>query len=305
MDIFNYKKKKIPGALCAIVLCGFMVFMPEDAILSTKKAISIWAGTIVPAMFPFLICAGFLTSLDAGKYINRSLFVFMMSVLSGYPTGAKVISDMIQRKEIDTEEGEYLISFSSTAGPAFIIGVVGVGMFDSFEAGIVMAVSHYVAAVICGFIMSKFKKKTCSKIVSSSNYISDNRTFYEVLTDSIFGALKSSGIILAYLVMFMLIIEVIEKTSNLSAIGNDETESIIKGIIEMTVGCMSVSGLTAPTNVKVVAGSFLISFGGLSVIGQTMSMLAGTGISISYVLYLKVLHGLIAATISTIMVIII
>jgi hypothetical protein len=53
---------------------------------------------------------------------------------------------------------------------------------------------------------------------------------------------------------------------------------------------------------KSVIAAFLVSFGGLSVAGQSMSMARGSGIGLADILKIKLTHGMIAAIITTILI---
>ena len=66
----------------------------------------------------------------------------------------------------------------------------------------------------------------------------------------------------------------------------------------MTVGCNAITSYAVCFKTKVVLCSFFISFGGLSIIGQSMSMLAGTNIRLWYLLIIKVMQGAFAAVIA-------
>ena len=64
----------------------------------------------------------------------------------------------------------------------------------------------------------------------------------------------------------------------------------------MTVGCGAVAECTdAGIGVKCVLCSAIMSWGGLSVIGQSASMLSGSGVSMGYILLSKFTHCVFSA----------
>jgi hypothetical protein len=75
---------------------------------------------------------------------------------------------------------------------------------------------------------------------------------------------------------------------------NAETAALLKGILEMTVGCSSLTSCPCSLQIKGTLASFLVSFGGLSVLGQSMSMLRGCGISFRQLAVMKLSHGIIS-----------
>lgn len=86
-----------------------------------------------PLMRPLFRCSG------------QASFVWIVSVSSGYPAGARLVSMLRQNRKIDVIEAQRILSFCSTSGPLFILGAVAVGMLGSLEGGTVILVSHYLA----------------------------------------------------------------------------------------------------------------------------------------------------------------
>ncbi len=293
----------------ALAGCILMVLLPDIALLSAQKGIALWAGSVLPALLPFFICVGFLNSLGITDYLPRGLFIFTMSVLAGYPMGARLIGEMVRKGEIDTRQARRLISFGSTSGPTFLLGAVGAGMLGSVTAGIVIAVSHYIGALLTGLLfcgmdsLRKTKKRSSDNRNAFSTEAENkmrergvwqkgrNNDLFAVFTDSILGALKSLGIVLAYIVLFMFITDLIQFSGLLNFFDMPQVKALIKGFLEMTVGCAAISRTMAAFNIKILFCTFLVSFGGISVIGQSMSMLAGSGISFKYFIAVKLCHG--------------
>lgn len=295
MDIFNLKsglkaKRIIIAGSAAAACCVLMVVFPTVALTSARKGISLWLSNVLPALLPFFICANFLQNLGVMKCFSPGFFPFSMSVLSGYPMGAKIIGDMKRSGDIDTDEAKRLISFCSTSGPAFMIGAVGAGMLGSGLAGGIIAVSHYTGAVLNGIMYSRKFRSTiaprqCRNLAGSGNGIQES------LTESIISSFKALGMILAYIVIFMFLTDMLHMSGILSFIQNQGIRAIVKGFFEMTVGCGAAAECTDVSgSLKCVMCTAIMSWGGLSVMGQTMSMLSGTGISIGYIFQSKLTH---------------
>ena len=98
--------------------------------------------------------------------------------------------------------------------------------------------------------------------------------------------------ILAYLMIFMIGIDLVEAAGLWQHLGNELTASFFKGVLEMTVGANMISLCNATLAFKTVLIAVIVSFGGLSVIGQSVSMAAGSGLRLSDILRVKVMHGI-------------
>lgn len=295
MDIFKSGIKRYTIAMIlAVVCCLLMVVFPETALYSARKGISLWVTDVLPALLPFFICANFLQNMGVIRFLKSGVFPFAMSVLSGYPMGAKIVGDLRRQGEISADEAKRLMSFCNTSGPAFIMGAVGAGMLGSGACGSVIAAAHYTGAVLNGFLYSRIFRKDSTDMTLKHEV--RQCSLQESFTDAILMSLKSLGIILAYIVMFMFITDSFQMSGVFSVFESREIQGLMKGIIEMTVGCGAVAGCSgADLTAKCVLCSFIISWGGFSVMGQTMSMLSGCDVSIGYLMISKLTHGLFSA----------
>lgn len=312
MDIFYSDKRKLMIAASLTMLCCIlMVVFPSIVLDSARKAINLWMLDVLPALLPFFICAGFLQNMGAMKYLRSGIFPFAMSVLSGYPMGAGVIGGLRRNGDITLNEARQMLSYCSTSGPAFMIGAVGAGMLGSGYLGMVIALAHYSGALINGAVYRRVfsRKRSLSEKGKSKDKrkpLADEHvcrsgmcTLQEAFTDAILMSLKSLGIVLAYIVMFMFITDILTIGGVFALVESPWIETLLKGMLEMTVGCEAAAGCIAVSDeMKCILCSFIISWGGLSVMGQTMSMLAGTGISMGYILLTKLTHGLFSAAVA-------
>ena len=282
------------AGVITLACCLLMVLCSDMALDSARKGISLWLADVLPALLPFFICANFLQNIGVIQFLKSGAFPFAMSVLSGYPMGAKIVGDLRRNGEISLTEAMRLMSFCSTSGPAFMVGAVGAGMLGSELLGGIIAISHYAGAAINGILYTRLLgRESC---VPSMKKLPPDKGMQEHFTDAILASFRSLGIILAYIVLFMLLTDMLEKTGMLSLLENRQLRAMIKGIFEMTVGCGAVAECTAATeSAKAVLCTFIMSWGGLSVMGQTMSMLSGTGISAGFLVVSKLTHGLFSA----------
>ncbi len=298
MDIFVVKKRNlIIASFVALACCILMVALPTTALYSARKGISLWVTDVLPALLPFFICANFLQNLGVIRFLRSGVFPFVMGVLSGYPMGAKIIGDLRRQNEITLNEACRLLSFCSTSGPAFIIGAVGAGMLGSGTSGIIIACAHYAGALLNGMLYSRFFP--AEKISAAGGHDFNRKSVQDSFTDAIVMSLKSLGIILAYIVLFMFATDLMDLSGLLSVTDSQEVRTLIKGILEMTVGCGAAAECTgAGEGMKCILCAFIISWGGFSIMGQTMSMLSGTGVRMRYVFITKLTHGLFSAVIA-------
>lgn len=321
MRSFNDKKTTylIAGAIAGAG-CIIMVLFPAIALNSAQKGVSLWASSVLPALLPFFICANFMTSLGLPIIIGRffeepfrklfgapgvSAFIFSISITSGYPMGAKLIGDMGRRKEITRDDAKRMLTFCSTSGPLFMLGAVGVGMLSSPAAGAVIAIAHYLGAILNGILFrlfTTFRSKSqvnCSRKISFKPESIGKDSLLDVFTDSIISSFRALGIICGYIVLFTLITDFIQFSGVLNYLESSYGKGIFKGFFEMTVGCNSVAKtIDISLGLKCILCATIISWGGISVLAQSMSMLAGLDISVMYYSLTKLTHGILAGVVA-------
>ena len=167
MRIFILNLKKILVAFLCILFLAFLLIFSSSNIISAQKGLYLWANSVVPTLFPFFIATELLYHTNIiyicekkiGKHLKqifnlseKSFFPIIVGTLSGYPTGAKIINKLRENKEITKIEGEHLLAFTNNSGPLFIIGTIGTNIFCSKKIGILLLLTHLLAAFTVGFL---------------------------------------------------------------------------------------------------------------------------------------------------------
>ena len=298
MGIFKFGKKRIliAGSV-TMACCVLMVAFPSIALASARRGISLWASDVLPALLPFFICANFLQNIGIIRMLRSGAFPFAMSVLSGYPMGAKIVGDLRRGGEISLTAAKRLMSFCSTSGPAFMVGAVGAGMLGSGTLGGIIAAAHYIGALVNGILYTRLLgRESGGPPAPISDSKRGGRGMQESFTDAILMSFRSLAIVLAYIVLFMFLTDLFHMSGLFSMTDDQAVRALIKGFFEMTVGCEAVAeGISVTSSVKCVLCAFILSWGGLSVMGQSMSMLSGTGVTLGYLMVSKLTPGIFAA----------
>jgi len=223
---------------------------------------------------------------------GEGAFPFIMGIISGYPTGAKIVSNFKEQHICNKEEAERLIAFTNNSGPLFILGTVGISLFGDARIGYILLLSHIIACILVGVIFRNWKKNSIRSEIFKQKQKNENimhlRDVGEVLGNSI---KKSIGTILnigGFIIVFSVILsiletggvfEVLEKIGEIFNIPKEISTSIFSGIIELTNGVKNIS-MIKTTNLTICITSFLLGFGGISVLLQVWSIISKYNISI-------------------------
>ncbi|MEG1567686.1 MAG: hypothetical protein RR347_08380 [Anaerovoracaceae bacterium] len=289
---FNFFEKRKMVIIGAMAFCGIMVVFPTITATASKGAILLWLNGIVPMLLPFFIFSNFLKGTGAVNRISPKVYPFVMGILSGYPMGARIAGDYCREKIIDSKKCMEILSYSMVTGPAFIIGTVGIEFLGSYKCGLILAVSHYLSAM-ANSVFYKDKDNNIDNMKKVTVPIKND--YYNIFTDAILDSFKSMAIILAYIIVFMITTDLLQFSGVLSMIGSPEIEALAKGFLEMTVGCNSLIYCSDSLLSKTVIAAFMVTFGGMSVLGQSMSMLKDCNVKMIDLLKMKMSQGIIAA----------
>lgn len=301
-------KRKIPNnnlitaAACFFAVC--MVAFPNITESGSKSAIIIWANSIVPILLPFFIFADFIKRVGNPERLPLRIYPFIIAFMSGYPVGAKAVGDLVKSGSLSADRGIAVLSYSLVTGPAFILGTIG-AFLGSYRAAFAVAVAHYTAAILNGIFYRCENKERKSVSGKAKKLPTSQRTQaaanpLESFSAAISSGFKSMAVILAYLIIFMIAIDLLEAAGVFGLLKNEALSSTAKGLLEMTAGSSMLGMCDINLKTKTMLSAFIVSFGGLSVIGQSVSMTAGSGIRPFKIFEIKLTHGLLAGIIAMI-----
>lgn len=311
-----------------------IIIFPKNSIDTALEAINIWLFTVTPSLFPFFVGSELLIHSGLIDFIGvvlepimyplfripgKGSFVFAMSVTSGYPVGASLVSELRTRNDISKDEAQRLIALSSTSGPLFMIGAVSIGMLKNPVAGSLLSISHYLGALTIGLIFryygsSKPKEqkhtdkylKTAFKSLFSLKSKKLN-SISSLMSSSIESSFKSIFMIGGFIIIYSVVIEVLNITNIIPKISIfiasfipinsniDIISSFFSGLIELTNGCKDIANVNVLIIWKLCIVSFLLGWGGFSVHSQALSFMSRTDINTKLYLLSKVLHGIISS----------
>ena len=149
------------GLLGCLAALGVLLLCSADTARAVREGLALCAGSVIPALFPFLAVSGLLTALDAGAAPGRGRMLlarvlgcgpagagaFLLGLVGSYPVGARTVAQLYREKRISRPEACRLLLFCNNCGPAFILGVAGLGCFGSLRAGGLLWAVHMLAAL--------------------------------------------------------------------------------------------------------------------------------------------------------------
>lgn len=283
-------KKRYINLLIIIICILFLIefIINRTLIFDTVGfSLNIWINSIFPSLFPFFIISDILNSYNIINYIpniiknifkklfnisDNALFIFFISMLSGFPSNARNIKILYKENKISISEAEHLLFFTHFSNPMFILGALVVIFLNNKSLGLLILLSHYIPNFIIAILLRKYNNPKHNYIINNSNNCNN---FGIIFTKSIKSSIDSLLLICGTLTVFLIISTIIINTLKLNTINN----LLIKSILEITSGLKEMSTINFNNSTLVILSSCILSFGGLSVHMQVINELTDTDIS--------------------------
>lgn len=319
----NYKFNKVESGLILDIFLTILIFAimtliilsPKRYTEGTVSGLKLFFFSVLPGLFPFMLLTKILTELGLlFKFCKKldklsfklfgtpgvSFYAFFMSIISGYPIGAKIISDLYEKKLISEKDAKKMCVFCTTSGPIFVIGTVGTIMFNSFKFGIILFASHILSSFLLGVIFNIFSKnkqnfnKNCKELQFFKNE--------NIIGNCVSETINSLFLVGAYITIFYLLTELLENIGAIQILTNAISpilsklnidtslgQGLIYGILEVTRGAKTLSAF--PQKMSLILTSGIISFSGLSIIFQSMAFLKKAKIKTQTFIFVKFVHS--------------
>lgn len=268
--------------LSLFALIVSILIWPQNLYEGVSKGLIICSNVIIPSLFPFcvlsLIVFNIITLKDFYlpilKVDSNIILIIIMSMIGGYPTGAKLIANAYKTKGLDKKSANILLLFCVNAGPSFVITAIGFSAFNSIKIGILLFSSHILSSIVLfGFFRKKLTKIKINSATPSK--------LSEAFVISVSEASKTIIVICAYVILF----------SGISSIINGfNFPSIYKKtliyLLEVSASILDCKNLYLT--------AFLLGFSGLSVILQIFSISAVFLESPLKILVSRLVHGVLS-----------
>ena len=296
-------------AITAILLIVLILIFPDVASNGAKNAVEMWLNIVIPSLMPYCAAATMLVKSGVLQRLSNPLnkitrkltgfsgcfsYVFLTSLLSGYPNGARVCAELYAAGEITNKEAARMINATSLCGPSFIICAVSSGMLNNMALFKYIIAGHYISSIIVALINGKTGK--FSYLPAKKLKKDDDFSAWDIISSSIeisaFAMLK----VLGFMVVLCVLGSLVSNMLSGILISGSAADALFHGIIEMTTGCKNASSMEIPTALVLI--SFIVSFGGLSVICQTVSAAREYKLKTSGLTFSKLAQGMISASLT-------
>lgn len=270
--------------ICVCMMLVYFILGADHAAQQVVNSISLCLNVIIPSLFGFMVLSSFIISSGIYRFLlypfyiipekifrcnRKNVCIFILSLLGGYPVGAKLISEAVADGSMTSEKASRMLAFCYCPSPPFAIFIAGIGLFGSLKIGVLVYVTCVIGCIITGICSSLLSKKSAKTQLRTDNTVHVENA----LIQSVSSSIKAMGFVCGMIITFHIILgafEYFRLLTYLSVVfetfgfGNENGVLAVKSIFEIgNVSLMNRLGLVILPYL-----SFLFSFGGICILMQ-------------------------------------
>lgn len=287
-----------------IILLFFLaLFQSSVTFAGAYAGLMLWFCTLVPTLFPYMIFSSMMIrtkGLDylgsfCGKLFCRifrvseaGTFAVISGFLCGYPMGARVTADLVKSGRISHAEGNYLLTFTNSTSPAFVMNYLAASQLGKPELAIVFLIILYLSAYLTSLCFHRIALKP----QSSSEAFRKTQTPespWQVMEAAICQSSENMIQIGGYIILFSVLI------FHLSALTDHPVFLTIGSFLEITNGIPLIIKEIPSGILQYILLMALTAFGGACSIIQTQGMISDSGLNLNIYIASKITQACIAA----------
>ena len=262
------------------------------------NATNLFLRKVFVSLFPMFIINDILINLNIPYYFylvfnklflkvfktsGLGAYVFIMSLISGTPSNAYILKELVEERKLSYEEASHFLMFTYFSNPLFLTIMLG-SIFDS-KTTLKIILIHYISNILIGIL-----KRGKAPKITHQNFQLETRKRNGILIKSINKSISTLLMILGTVTFYMLLTYIITYPFQ----NNILLKTCFSGLLEITNGLNNLINVNIYSKIKEIIAIAIISFGGLSIHTQIKAILEDTQIKYKYFLKGRLLHTMIS-----------
>ncbi|MGL6174537.1 MAG: hypothetical protein ACRC1P_08015 [Cellulosilyticaceae bacterium] len=312
------------STILTTLLIGLLMFNilsdPAICIKGAESGLLLWFNKLLPSLLPFIILTNMLFNLGIIFKLSRllnpitlklfkisgsSFLTFIMGIIGGYPTGAKLSKQLLDSHSISFSEAQKTICFSNNCGCLFIIGTVGSILLGNPALGYFLVFVHICSAFTMLLLFRFYTPPyAMPERLTTLHKPASSPSFATAFTSAVQNAMDTIVYVGGYIIFFSVIISIlksspiIQKSLEFAATSTGFPShfltSLLLGSFEFSNGVALVCSQPTLNLQGLGIISAIIAFGGLCVLFQSAHLLQGSNLSLGIYILSKLFQSGIA-----------
>ncbi len=263
-----------------LLLLSLLLF-PDLTSAGAVDALRLCGTAVIPALFPFFLLSRLLAAyLPMPKKGPSCLPALLMSFLGGYPAGISTVVSLYEGGQLSKSEAQKALRICNNSGPGFFVAVAGGAVLHDTRLGLMLYGIHVLSALLCA---SLWMHRADHKIVLHRT--PEKLPFPQQFQRALYAACNSMLQVCGLVILFSVLLSLVRPLLPCSLL------PYVSGSLELTSGILSLQGHPQ----AFVLCALFMSWGGLCVHMQAMSLWQGAGLQCKGYFLHKLLHALLSA----------
>ena len=254
-----------------------LIIKPKAVSEAIGNAAASCLEVVVPSLFAFTVLAIYLQKSGLYRTALRPLTfplskllktdeelcaIFVLSNIGGYPVGIKLLSELVEQGRLSEKDAGRMLCCCFGSGPGFMIGIAGMRIFGSANAGLILFGACFASSLIIAAFVRTRSEIALEKAKSRYNLNSD------VFISSVTSAARVMFTVCSMIAGFSAVSAILKEIGVYSLFGKlFGSNEIFPALLEVT----RIQDIT-PTDFTLPLCAALLSFGGVCVILQIASL---------------------------------
>ena len=271
--------------LAAIIL--FFLIDPADAIAASKEGLVLWFDQILPTLLPFAVISSFLTASNLFEKLQEKaffqkfrhilpaeFFAIVCGFLFGFPIGSKLSADMCRKGTLSRKRAQIICCFANNFSPVFVSGYVLTNQLRCPTLMVPTLLILYGPPLVFGIV--RLFRATPEAFVSHKKPASRFQLDMQIIDAGIISGFETLIKLCGYIMFFSIGVHMLNKIYFLP----DILRILLIGFTEITNGIAALAQSAMNDNIRYILAVMFLSFGGISGLAQTGSMIRAAGLSL-------------------------
>ncbi|WP_296115749.1 hypothetical protein [uncultured Eubacterium sp.] len=277
-------KKKMLAFLLALYICYGILF-PKLFAAAAANGLYLWYHSVLPSLLPFSILSGIVIHTEIYDTVFDKIcpilgriyplraplfFPLIAGFLFGFPLGSKLCADLYHVGKISKEEAIIVSCISNNFGPAFLYNYVFASLPEHQMPGWLFLLLCYLPPLLLGriliFTVHSNVPEKCSEKMPASRF----EIKLTIIDDGIMNGFTTMIKLAGYIMFFSIAADIMQHIPFL----HPAVSCCFTGFLEITNGIHAITCTNLPPTGQYLFATAFVSFGGLSGIFQTASMLS-------------------------------
>ncbi len=287
------RQQRLKAAALALFCLGLLC-RPQAAALGFADGARLCVGSLLPALFPFLVVCELLVTIPLpaallrpmarllGLQSEEAAAALLASWLGGYAVCARLTAQLQKENGLSDRDAVLLMQLGCCSGPGFVVGYIGGLLLGSTALGALLYGMQLAANLLAaGLCLPLLPKQEAPRVRSRPKMAGSNTSLPEAISAAAATCLNLCGCVIFFRVVAAVLLAGIPLPGMASA--------CVSAVCEITAGC---AAFAAAGGSAVLYGICLaMSLLGFSVWGQ-LRLLLQDDAATKLLLVSRVLHAL-------------